>query len=75
VGDEAPDFALPAATREGVSARPLRLSELKGTTVVLARSLFVVGLDGRVTYRQMPFRKVDPRAYVELGKAIDLKGR
>jgi peroxiredoxin len=39
------------------------------------RSLFVVGPDGRVTYRQTPFREVDPRAYVELGKAIDLKSR
>ena len=36
VGDVAPDFTLPVATREGVRATPIKLSELKGKTVVLA---------------------------------------
>ena len=36
VGDIAPDFSLPAATREGVSSTPVSLSSLKGQTVVLA---------------------------------------
>lgn len=36
VGEPAPDFALPAATREGVSDRTVRVSEFKGKTVVLA---------------------------------------
>jgi hypothetical protein len=36
VGDTAPDFALPAATREGVAAGPVRLSDFRGKTVVLA---------------------------------------
>lgn len=36
VGQPAPDFVLPVATREGVGKDPLRLSELKGQTVVLA---------------------------------------
>jgi peroxiredoxin len=36
VGDIAPDFSLPAATREGVSTTPVSLSSLKGQTVVLA---------------------------------------
>jgi hypothetical protein len=36
VGAEAPDFALPGATREGVTDAPLRLSDYEGKTVVLA---------------------------------------
>jgi peroxiredoxin Q/BCP len=34
------------------------------------RNLFVVGPDGRVTYRATPFREIDPSAYKELGKAL-----
>ena len=36
VGAVAPDFSLPGATRYGVLARPVRLSDFKGKTVVLA---------------------------------------
>lgn len=36
VGSEAPDFALPGATREGVLDQPVRLSDYDGKTVVLA---------------------------------------
>jgi len=36
VGAEAPDFALPGATREGVLDQPVRLSDYDGKTVVLA---------------------------------------
>lgn len=36
VGAVAPDFALPAATRYGVLRDPVRLSDFKGRTVVLA---------------------------------------
>ncbi len=32
----APDFSLPGATRFGVLAKPVRLSDYKGRTVVLA---------------------------------------
>ena len=35
------------------------------------RNLFVVGPDGRIAYRAVPFREVDPTAYTELGAAID----
>lgn len=34
------------------------------------RNLFVVGPDGRVAYRAVPFREVDPAAYTELAAAI-----
>jgi hypothetical protein len=36
VGDVPPDFTLTGATRFGVLNRPVRLSDLKGETVVLA---------------------------------------
>jgi thioredoxin-dependent peroxiredoxin len=36
VGDMAPDFSLPAATRYGVLQAPLKLSDLRGQTVVVA---------------------------------------
>jgi peroxiredoxin Q/BCP len=36
VGEMAPDFELPGATRYGVLARPVRLSDYRGDTVVLA---------------------------------------
>lgn len=35
------------------------------------RNLFVVGPDGRIAYRAVPFREVDPAAYAELGAAIE----
>ncbi|MHB1168022.1 MAG: redoxin domain-containing protein [Longimicrobiales bacterium] len=35
------------------------------------RNLFVVGPDGRIAYRAVPFREIDPTAYEELGEAID----
>jgi AhpC/TSA family len=36
VNDLAPDFALPGATRYGLLATPVRLSDYRGRTVVLA---------------------------------------
>ncbi len=36
VGDLAPDFTLPAATRDGVASAPVTLSSQRGKTVVLA---------------------------------------
>lgn len=36
VGDLAPDFSLPAATLNGVSQMPVKLSDLRGQTVVIA---------------------------------------
>ncbi len=36
VGVQAPDFSLPGATRYGVLKNPIRLSDFKGKTVVLA---------------------------------------
>lgn len=36
VGAEAPDFSLPGATRHGVLAEPITLSDYAGETVVLS---------------------------------------
>ncbi len=36
VGEMAPDFALPGATRYGTLEEPVRLSDYRGKTVVLA---------------------------------------
>ena len=36
VGQMAPDFTLPGATRYGLLKEPVKLSELRGQTVVLA---------------------------------------
>jgi hypothetical protein len=36
VGQMAPDFALPGATRYGVLENPVKLSDYRGETVVLA---------------------------------------
>ncbi|MBI4409890.1 MAG: peroxiredoxin family protein [Gemmatimonadetes bacterium] len=34
------------------------------------RNLFVVGPDGKIAYRAVPFREIDPMAYKELGEAV-----
>jgi peroxiredoxin Q/BCP len=34
------------------------------------RNLFVVGPDGKIAYRAVPFREVDPTSYAELGAAV-----
>lgn len=36
VGDVAPDFELPGATKTGPSQTPVRLADLRGQTVVIA---------------------------------------
>jgi peroxiredoxin len=34
------------------------------------RNLFVVGPDGKIAYRAVPFREVDPTSYTELAEAV-----
>lgn len=36
-----------------------------------SRFLFVIGPDGRVAHRQVPFQEVDPTSYEQLGAALD----
>lgn len=35
-----------------------------------SRVVFVIGPDGKVTYRAMPFRELSANAYTELGQAV-----
>jgi peroxiredoxin len=34
------------------------------------RNLFIVGPDGRIAHRMVPFREIDPTAYTDLGAAV-----
>jgi hypothetical protein len=34
------------------------------------RVVFVIGPDGRISYRAMPFREMTDEAYTELGRAV-----
>ena len=43
---------------------------LAGEPGLTNRNLFVVGPDGRIAYRAIPFREIDPSAYKALGAAI-----
>jgi len=43
---------------------------LAGRAGLTNRNLFVVGPDGKIAYRAVPFREIDPIAYAELGAAI-----
>src|SRR5215218_4842179 len=61
-------FLFASDTGTAVAKRYGALAEHPGLT---NRNLFVVGPDGRIAYRATPFREVDPKAYTELGRAID----
>ncbi|MFI5235520.1 MAG: peroxiredoxin family protein [Gemmatimonadales bacterium] len=38
------------------------------------RSLYLVGRDGKIVYRALPFREIDPTAYKELDSALTANG-
>jgi thioredoxin-dependent peroxiredoxin len=76
-----PDTALASWARD--SEYPFLFASDSGTVVgrrygalaehagLTNRNLFVVGPDGRISYRAVPFREIDPTAYKELGAAIE----
>ena len=35
------------------------------------RTLFVIGPDGRIAWRAVPFREIDPQSYTDLGAALN----
>ena len=35
------------------------------------RSLYVIGPDGRIAHKMVPFRQTSPAAYAELGRVVD----
>jgi peroxiredoxin Q/BCP len=75
-----PDTALASWARD--SEYPFLFASDSGTVVgrqygalaedprLTNRNLFVVGPDGRITYRAIPFREIDPSAYKELEAAL-----
>jgi len=42
-----------------------------GDKVIDNRTLFIIDPEGKIAWRAVPFREVDPTAYVELGEALD----
>lgn len=60
-------FLFASDSRTAVARQYGALAEDPGLT---NRNLFVVGPDGRIAYRAVPFREIDPSAYKELGAAI-----
>ncbi|HSL71855.1 MAG TPA: redoxin domain-containing protein [Longimicrobiales bacterium] len=56
------------------SDKDLQVGKLYGAlsprAPVTNRNLFVVGPDGRIAYRAVPFREVDPTSYTALADAI-----
>jgi peroxiredoxin Q/BCP len=64
-------FLFASDTGTAVAKRYGALAEHPGLT---NRNLFVVGPDGRIAYRAIPFREVDASAYTELGTAIEKLG-
>jgi len=49
--------------------------DLGDGTYIDNRTLFIVDAEGRIAWRAMPFREIDPTAYDELARAIDLVSR
>jgi peroxiredoxin len=49
-----------------------RVGKLYGTTSgkMDSRNLFVIGPDGRITFKQVPVNVLSQEAYIELGKAV-----
>src|SRR5512133_2926350 len=64
------DFPFLMASDKGLAvAKQYGALSSRGTSS--NRNLFVVGPDGRIAYRAVPFREIDPTAYTKLGAAID----
>jgi peroxiredoxin Q/BCP len=76
-----PDTALASWARD--SEFPFLFASDSGTAVakkygaladnpgMTNRNLFVVGPNGKIAYRAIPFREVDASAYTQLGAAVD----
>ena len=64
------DFEFLMASDSGAAVGKL-YGAFSGRPGVTNRNLFVVGPDGKIAYRAVPFREIDPTAYEELGAIID----
>jgi len=65
--DDQFQFLMASDSALGVARRYGALSGRGGTN----RNLFIVGPDGKIAHRSVPFREVDPTAYEELAEVID----
>jgi peroxiredoxin len=66
--DDQFQFAMLSDTATAVGKMYGALASRPGLT---NRNLFVVGPDGKIAYRAVPFREVDPTSYTDLGAAVD----
>ncbi|NJD11630.1 MAG: peroxiredoxin family protein [Gemmatimonadetes bacterium] len=64
------DFPFLMASDSGAAVGQ-RYGALASRPGITNRNLFVVGPDGKIAYRAVPFREIDPTAYEELGAVID----
>jgi len=64
------DFPFLMASDSGAAVAKL-YGASSGRPGVTSRNLYVVGPDGKIAYRAVPFREIDPTAYEELGAVID----
>ena len=55
---------------DGKTAVARRYGALASEPGLTNRNLFVVGPNGRIAYRAIPFREIDPKAYRDLGAAV-----
>lgn len=65
--DDQFQFAMLSDTATAVGKLYGALASRAGVT---NRNLFVVGPDGKIAYRALPFREVDPTSYSALGEAV-----
>ena len=63
-------FQFLVASDQGVTVAT-QYGALASRPGITNRNLFIVGPDGKIAYRAVPFREVDPTAYTELGEAVD----
>jgi peroxiredoxin len=74
-----PDTVLAAWAKEKnypgifISDSTLAVSKLYGSVrgTASSRNVFVIGPDGRITHRMMPFNVTSQDAYMDLEKAVD----
>ena len=60
---------LMASDRDVTVAKQYGALSTRGTGT--NRNLFVVGPDGKIAWRAVPFREIDPTAYTELTAALE----
>ena len=55
---------------DGAVGKAYGVSIQRPNAVFDNRAVFVIGPDGKITYRAVPFREIDPAAYSDLADAV-----